>query len=209
MSYNIHVGVGMDKKLDLPRIAAVINGQRADLVGLQEVDRGVERTGRIDEIAELANLTHMDYAFAFNLKYQGGQYGVAILSRYPIRSTDHRLYLNTREAERRGFIRAEVNIDGRDIIIVEDVVDTGTTLAYIVEVLRLRNPASLEICALLRKRIANPAGIPVRYLGQEIPGRFVVGYGLDYRENFRHLPFIAALEPDPAAQFADDKESQR
>jgi len=113
MSYNIHVGVGMDKKLDLPRIAAVINGQRADLVGLQEVDRGVERTGRIDEIAELANLTHMDYAFAFNLKYQGGQYGVAILSRYPIRSTDHRLYLNTREAERRGFIRAEVNIDGR------------------------------------------------------------------------------------------------
>src|SRR2546421_12999505 len=113
MSYNIHVGVGMDKKLDLPRIAAVISGQRADLVGLQEVDRGVERTGRIDEIAELAKLTHMDYAFAFNLKYQGGQYGVAILSRYPIKSTDHRLYKNTREAERRGLIRAEVDVGGR------------------------------------------------------------------------------------------------
>jgi len=93
----------------------------------------------------------------------------------------------------------EVSIAGRDIIVVEDVVDTGTTLAYIMEVLKLRNPASLEICALLRKRVANPSGIPVRYLGQEIPGRFVVGYGLDYRENFRHLPFIAALEPDPAA----------
>lgn len=93
----------------------------------------------------------------------------------------------------------EVSIAGRDIILVEDVVDTGTTLAYIMEVLKLRNPASLEICALLRKRIAQPSGIPVRYLGQEIPGRFVVGYGLDYRENFRHLPFIAALEPDPAA----------
>jgi hypoxanthine phosphoribosyltransferase len=93
----------------------------------------------------------------------------------------------------------EVSIAGRDIIVVEDVVDTGTTLAYIMEVLRLRNPASLEICALLRKRVANPSGIAVRYLGQEIPGRFVVGYGLDYRENFRHLPFIAALEPDPAA----------
>jgi hypoxanthine phosphoribosyltransferase len=93
----------------------------------------------------------------------------------------------------------EVSIAGRDIIVVEDVVDTGTTLAYIVEVLRLRNPASLEICALLRKRIDIPSGVPVRYLGQEIPGRFVVGYGLDYRENFRHLPFIAALEPDPAA----------
>src|SRR5213082_4003434 len=61
MTYNIHVGVGMDKKLDLPRIAAVIKDQRADIVGLQEVDRGVERTGRIDEIGELAKLTHMDY----------------------------------------------------------------------------------------------------------------------------------------------------
>lgn len=88
MTYNIHVGVGMDKQLDLPRIAAVINAQHPDLVGLQEVDRGVARTQRIDEIAELAKLTRMDYAFAFNLHYQGGQYGVAILSRFPIRATD-------------------------------------------------------------------------------------------------------------------------
>lgn len=110
MTYNIHVGVGMDKKLDLPRIAAVINAQHPDLVGLQEVDRGVTRTQQIDEIAELAKLTKMDYAFAFNLKYQGGQYGVAILSRAPIRTTEHRLYRNTREAERRGFIRAQVTV---------------------------------------------------------------------------------------------------
>ena len=113
MTYNIHVGVGMDKKLDLARIASVIKKQHPDLVGLQEVDRGVERTQRIDEIAELANLTKMDYAFAFNLKYQGGQYGVAILSKSPILATDHHLYLNTREAERRGFIRAEVHIGGQ------------------------------------------------------------------------------------------------
>jgi len=93
----------------------------------------------------------------------------------------------------------EVPIEGRDVLIVEDVVDTGTTLAYIVEVLRLRNPGSLEVCALLRKRVATPSGIPVRYLGFEIPNQFVVGYGLDYRENFRHLPFIAALEPDPTS----------
>ena len=112
MTYNIHVGVGMDKKLDLPRVASVINAQHPDLVGLQEVDRGVTRTQRIDEIAELAKLTRMDYAFAFNLRYQGGQYGVAILSRLPIMATDHRLYQNTREAERRGFIRAEVIVNG-------------------------------------------------------------------------------------------------
>lgn len=123
MTYNIHVGVGMDKKLDLPRIAEVINQQHPDLVGLQEVDRGVERTQRIDEIAELAKLTKMDYAFAFNLKYQGGQYGVAILSRFAIRATDHRLYQNLREAERRGFIRAEVNVGGRVINFVTTHLD--------------------------------------------------------------------------------------
>src|ERR1044071_240107 len=87
MTYNIHVGVGMDKKLDLQRIADVIRKHDPDLVGLQEVDRGVQRTQRIDEIVELAKLTRMDYAFAFNLPYQGGQYGVAILSRLPIRAT--------------------------------------------------------------------------------------------------------------------------
>ena len=123
MTYNIHVGVGMDKKLDLARIAAVINQQHPDLVGLQEVDRGVERTQRIDEIAELAKLTKMEYAFAFNLKYQGGQYGVAILSQAPILASDHHLYLNTREAERRGFIRVEVRIGGRLINFVTTHLD--------------------------------------------------------------------------------------
>ena len=123
MTYNIHVGVGMDKKLDLPRIAKVINDQKADLVGLQEVDRGVERTQRIDEIAELAKLTKMDYAFAFNLPYQGGQYGVAILSRFRILATDHRHYKNLREAERRGFIRAEVLAHGQKLNFVTTHLD--------------------------------------------------------------------------------------
>jgi len=123
MTYNIHVGVGMDKQLDLPRIAAVINAQHPDLVGLQEVDRGVTRTQGIDEIAELARLTRMDYAYAFNLRYQGGQYGVAILSRFPIRATDHRLYQNTREAERRGFIRAEVSVSGQTVHFVTTHLD--------------------------------------------------------------------------------------
>ena len=71
MTYNIHVGVGMDKQLDLERIADVIKQQHPDLVGLQEVDRGVTRTKGIDEIAELARLTGMQFAFAHNLDYQG------------------------------------------------------------------------------------------------------------------------------------------
>jgi endonuclease/exonuclease/phosphatase family metal-dependent hydrolase len=123
MSYNIHVGIGMDKKLDLARIAEVIKQQRVDVVGLQEVDRGVERTGRVDEIKELARLTGMDYAFAHNLDYQGGQYGVAVLSRFPILAIDHRRYANRRERERRGFIRVEVEVGGRRLNFVTTHLD--------------------------------------------------------------------------------------
>ena len=123
MSYNIHVGIGMDKKLDLARVAEVIRRQRVDLVGLQEVDRGVERTGRADEIKELARLTGMDYAFAHNLDYQGGQYGVAVLSRFPVLAIDHRRYANRRERERRGFIRVEVEVGGRRLNFVTTHLD--------------------------------------------------------------------------------------
>jgi endonuclease/exonuclease/phosphatase family metal-dependent hydrolase len=123
MSYNIHVGVGMDKKQDLKRIADVIKLYRCDLVGLQEVDRGVERTGRVDEVKELARLTGMDYAFAHNLDYQGGQYGVAVLSRFPILAIDHRRYAHLRERERRGFIRVEVEVKGRRLNFVTTHLD--------------------------------------------------------------------------------------
>ncbi len=115
MTFNIHTGVGVDKKLDLQRIADVIIQERADLVGLQEVDRGVRRTEGLDEIAELAKLTRMDYAFGHNLDYQEGQYGVAILSKFLIQKIDHRKYENRREAERRGMLRVEVDLGGRTI----------------------------------------------------------------------------------------------
>lgn len=123
MTYNIHVGVGMDKKLDLQRIADVINRERPDLVGLQEVDRGVRRTEGKDEIAELAALTRMEYAFAPNLDYQGGKYGVAILSRFPIKHTVHRMFENRREAERRGMLLVEVEFDGKPLTFVTTHLD--------------------------------------------------------------------------------------
>ena len=116
MTYNIHVGIGMDKKLDLQRIADVINRERPDLVGLQEVDRGVRRTEGKDQIAELAAMTQMSFAFAPNLDYQGGKYGVAILSRWPIKSTVHRMFENKRESERRGMLRTEIELDKRRTI---------------------------------------------------------------------------------------------
>ncbi|HJP92624.1 MAG TPA: endonuclease/exonuclease/phosphatase family protein [Pyrinomonadaceae bacterium] len=123
MTYNIHVGVGMDKKLDLQRIADVINREKPDLVGLQEVDRSVKRTEGKDEIAELAAMTRMDFAFAPNLDYQGGKYGVAILSRWPIKNTVHRMFENKREAERRGLLRVEIEFQGRAINFVTTHLD--------------------------------------------------------------------------------------
>ena len=123
MTYNIHVGVGIDKKLDLQRIADVINLERPDLVGLQEVDRNVKRTEGKDEIVELAAMTRMEFAFAPNLDYQGGKYGVAILSRWPIKSTVHRMFENRREAERRGMIKAEIEIDRKIVNFVTTHLD--------------------------------------------------------------------------------------
>ena len=123
MTFNIHVGMGVDKRLDLQRIADVIIKERPDLVGLQEVDRGVRRTEGIDEIAELAKLTRMDYAFGHNLDYQEGQYGIAILSKFLIQKIDHQKYQNRREAERRGMLRVEVDVGGRTINFVTTHLD--------------------------------------------------------------------------------------
>jgi len=85
-------------------------------------------------------------------------------------------------------------IEGRDVLIVEDIVDSGLTLQYLVRNLGSRNPRTLEVCALLTKPDRRKVDLPTRYVGFEIPDRFVVGYGLDYDERHRNLPFVAALE---------------
>jgi hypoxanthine phosphoribosyltransferase len=85
-------------------------------------------------------------------------------------------------------------IEGRDVLIVEDIVDSGLTLQYLLRNLGSRNPASLEVCALLTKPERRKVDLPTRYVGFEIPDRFVVGYGLDYAERYRNLPYVAALE---------------
>jgi hypoxanthine phosphoribosyltransferase len=85
------------------------------------------------------------------------------------------------------------NIEGRHVLVVEDIIDSGHTLAYIFNMLRLRSPKSLEVCSLLRKPEALKRGIPMKYVGRDIPDVFVVGYGLDYQEKYRNLPYIAML----------------
>jgi hypoxanthine phosphoribosyltransferase len=88
------------------------------------------------------------------------------------------------------------DVAGREVVIVEDIVDTGRTLNKIIEILGTRHPKSIKICALLKKRIPGNEGIPVDYLGFTIDDHFVVGYGLDFAESYRNLPFIGILEPD-------------
>lgn len=84
-------------------------------------------------------------------------------------------------------------IEGRDVLIVEDIVDSGLTLQYLLRNLRARGPRSLEVCALLTKPERRRVDLPTRYVGFEIPNRFAIGYGLDHLEQYRNLPFVAAL----------------
>ncbi len=87
------------------------------------------------------------------------------------------------------------NITDRDIIIVEDIVDTGLTLNYLLELLETRSPKSIRVCALLDKTSRRIEEVPVTYSGFEIPDEFVIGFGLDYDEKYRNLPFIGVLKP--------------
>ena len=88
----------------------------------------------------------------------------------------------------------DINIENRHVLVVEDIIDSGLTLSYLLRNLESREPASLEICALMTKPDRREIDVPVRYVGFEIPNRFVVGYGLDLDERHRNLPYVAVLE---------------
>jgi hypoxanthine phosphoribosyltransferase len=90
----------------------------------------------------------------------------------------------------------DINIAGRDVLVVEDIIDSGLTLSYLMRTLRARRPASLEICTLLTKPERREIDVPVRYVGFEIPNRFVIGYGLDFAERYRNLPYIGVLRDE-------------
>ena len=90
----------------------------------------------------------------------------------------------------------DINIEGRDVLVVEDIIDSGLTLSYLMRNLEAREPATLEICALLTKPERREIEVPVRYVGFEIPNRFVIGYGLDFAERYRNLPYVGILDPD-------------
>ena len=94
----------------------------------------------------------------------------------------------------------DTNLEGQDVILVEDIVDTGLTLSYLLKYLEGKGPASLKVCTLLDKKVRRLVDIPLDYVGFEIPDEFVVGYGLDYLEKYRNLPFIGILRPQASAE---------
>jgi hypoxanthine phosphoribosyltransferase len=85
------------------------------------------------------------------------------------------------------------SVEGRDVLIVEDIIDSGLTLHYLMRSLSARNPRSLEVCALLTKPERRRVDLPIRYVGFEIPNRFAIGYGLDFEQRYRNLDYVAAL----------------
>jgi hypoxanthine phosphoribosyltransferase len=88
------------------------------------------------------------------------------------------------------------DITGRHVLVVEDIVDTGLTLGYLLRVLQARRPASLRVCTLLDRSVRRIVELPMAFWGFDIPDRFVVGYGLDYHQRYRNLPFIGVLKPE-------------
>ncbi len=115
MTYNMHIGKGTDSVLSLERIANVINQFQPDLVALQEVDRFTARSGRVDQIARLAQLTHLRPFYAKTLTYQGGEYGIAILSRLPVQRQFRHLYAPLPDREQRGLLGVEVEYNAQPL----------------------------------------------------------------------------------------------
>ncbi|MFO8241024.1 MAG: hypoxanthine phosphoribosyltransferase [Dissulfuribacterales bacterium] len=119
--------------------------------------------------------------------------------RNPLRIDFVRLASYGSQAESSGRISItkdiELDIKDTDVLVVEDIVDTGYTLKYLKEVLKLHNPASVRICCLIDKKERRKVAVEVDYVGFDIPSGFLVGYGLDFNENYRHLPAVYHLNP--------------
>ncbi len=153
MSYNIHHAEGIDGKLDVERIARVILDAKPDVVGLQEVDRGVERTQKRDLPAELAKLTGMTVVFEKNIPHQGGEYGNAVLSRLPIKRAKNTHLKSFANGEQRGVQQVVLEVGGREILFMNTHLDAR------------RDPAEREHSSTELKAIVAAAAMPVILLG--------------------------------------------
>jgi endonuclease/exonuclease/phosphatase family metal-dependent hydrolase len=153
MTWNIHHGEGLDEKVNVDRIAKVILSAKPDIVALQEIDRGVERSGKIDIITKLADLTDMTYAFGKTIDYQGGEYGNAFLTRFPILEERNLHYRLTQPGEQRGLLQLILDVRGEEIVVVdthlESRADDSARMSSVVELratLRGFSPRPVVVC---------------------------------------------------------------
>ncbi|WP_414660080.1 endonuclease/exonuclease/phosphatase family protein [Horticoccus sp. 23ND18S-11] len=154
LCYNIHHGEGLDGKLDLERIAKLITDAKADIVALQEVDRGVERTQKRDLPAELAKLTGLTVHFEKNIAHQGGEYGNAVLTRFPIKRARNTHLRMVGPGEQRGVLQLVLDVNGRDVLFMNTHLDAR------------RDPVERERSAGELKEIVAAAGrMPVILCG--------------------------------------------
>lgn len=161
MTYNIHHGEGVDGRLDIERIAAVVRAEGADLVAVQEMDKGVERTSRRDLPSELAQLTGMVCVFRNNYAFQGGEYGNAILSRFPVKRATNTLLRMLRPGEQRGALQVVVDAHGRELLFV------ATHIDY-----RQDDTERLQNVAQFREILAEYGDVPALFAGDfnDTPG---------------------------------------
>lgn len=182
LTYNIHHGEGLDGQIDLARIARVIRDADADLVALQEVDRGVERTQRIDQPAVLAALTGRRAIFEKNIEYQGGEYGNAVLSRLPVEHHENHYLPKSRPNEQRGLLEVQVRVGGAKLVFFathfDHRADDGERLASV---------------AMLKELVEQQRGLPVIVAGDlnALPGSRVIAD----MDTFLTDSFVVAGEP--------------
>jgi hypoxanthine phosphoribosyltransferase len=179
-----------------------------------ELERGVAKT-LIDEhtlrnrVAELGSEISADYAGRDLLLVgvlKGAVFFMADLMRHltiPCEVDFMAISSYGASTDSSGVVRIlkdlDINIEGRHVLVVEDIIDSGLTLSYLVRTLDARSPETLEVCALLTKPARREIDVRVRYTGFEIPNEFVIGYGLDYGERYRNLPYVGVLDPQAVA----------
>ena len=182
-----------------------INSERSlSMTGGRELERIVYSAGEIEgRVAEMGRAIGEHYPEEADLLVLGLLKGSFIFVSDLVRQISHPLHVDFLVAS--SYVGTESSgevemlyhprdpIEGRHVVLVEDIVDTGTTLNRTVAALRDRNPASLEVCALLHKHLADELRLEPRWVGFDAPAEFLVGYGLDHAEDFRHLPFIASI----------------
>ncbi len=171
MTWNIHHGEGMDKNIDVKRIAQLITEEKADIVAIQEVDRGVERSKKVDIITKLADMTGMTYAFGKTIDCQGGECGNAFLTRFPIFEERNVLFKKFPEAEQRGVLVLVLGIIGEEIVVANTQFDgqgnDSVQIASVSELRRIMKGSSSRATILCGDFNDIPSSLVVTQLKEE------------------------------------------